>query len=116
MFTIDDVMREARMVGERAPVDAVPDPTGEGFGAWKEEMLTYFGCACDSFLSKYETYQERREDVLAAMKEGFTKLLLKQPYVEVPLQPMEKRPRMRELRIVEEVFEELESVPHHCTH
>ena len=46
------LLKKAEIIGLRAPVDVVPDPTVEGFDHWKADLLTYFGCAIDSFLDK----------------------------------------------------------------
>jgi len=115
MDAMEKVLERARRVGEKAPVDAVPDPTDEGYRAWKENLLTYFGCAMDNFLSENHA-EEAYEKILAAMKSGFRTLILAQPFVDVPLNPMGAPPRIRELQIIDEVFSELTVVPHHCTH
>jgi hypothetical protein len=109
------LLRKAEIIGLRAPVDVVPDPTVEGFDQWKAGLLTYFGCAIDSYLDKNHVPM-MTDDMFEAMKHGFARLVLSQPYVEAPLQPMEPTPRQIESQIIDEVFAELKTIPHHCTH
>ncbi len=113
---MEDVLVQAIIVGERAPVDAIADPTVDGFSAWKESLLTYFGCAIDNFLAENRNNEEIKEEIMDSMKAGVKKLILRQPYVDVPLQPMSLPARKDELRIIEEIFSELKVAPHHCTH
>ncbi|MEC4682145.1 MAG: hypothetical protein VST70_00465 [Nitrospirota bacterium] len=115
MKTMEEILARARIVGEKAHVDAVPDPTEEGYRMWKEDLLTYFGCAADNFLSENPA-EEIHDKILMAMQEGFSKLVLSQPFVDVPLNPMGTPPRIREIQIIGEVFSELKTIPHHCTH
>ncbi len=109
------LLKKAEIIGLRAPVDVVPDPTVEGFDHWKADLLTYFGCAIDSFLDKNHL-EMMTDEMFDSMKRGFTRLVLSQPYVEAPLQPMEPTPRQIENRIIDDVFAELKVIPHHCTH
>lgn len=115
MKTMEEILARARIVGEKAHVDAVPDPTEDGYRMWKADLLTYFGCAADNFLSEYPA-EEIHDKILMAMQEGFSKLVLSQPFVDVPLNPMGTPPRIREIQIIGEVFSELKTIPHHCTH
>ena len=115
-MTISKVLLEkALIIGLRAPIDVVPDPTSEGFAHWKADLLAYFGCAIDNYLDKNHV-EMLSDEMLESMKRGFARLVLSQPYVEAPLQPMEPTPREMEKRIVDEVFAELKTIPHHCTH
>ncbi|MCL5284318.1 MAG: hypothetical protein M1313_00930 [Nitrospirae bacterium] len=115
METMERLLDKARTIGERAWIDAVPDPTPEGFLHWKKDLLAYFGCATDNFLS--ENHLETLSDEMReSMKVGVMQLVMSQPYVEAPLQPMEPTPRETEIRIIDEVFNELKTIPHHCTH
>lgn len=109
------LLAEARRIGEGAWVDAVPDPTAEGFLQWKRDLITYFGCAADNFMAK-NRLETMTDELLESMKVGVMQLVMDQPYVEVPLQPMEPSPRETEIRIIDEVFNELKVIPHHCTH
>ncbi len=109
------LLAEARRIGEGAWVDAVPDPTPEGFLQWKRDLITYFGCAADNFMAK-NRLETMTDELLESMKVGVMQLVMDQPYVEVPLQPMEPSPRETEIRIIDEVFNELKVIPHHCTH
>ena len=115
MVTQEEILKKATLIGGRAPVDVVPDPTSEGFHRWKEDLLTYFGCAIDNFVA--ENHLEKfTDEMFAAMKNGFRQLVVSQPYVKEPLQPMEPLPRETELVTIEEVFSELKVISHHCTH
>lgn len=108
------VLKWAKTIGMRAPVETVPDFTEEGLRAWREDLLTYFGCAADNLLTEIKAGEELRPEILSAMKSGFKDLILTQPYVDVPLNPMESPPRGAELRVLDSVFAELPSHPHHC--
>ena len=116
---VKDVLERARMAGERAPVIAVPDPTVDGFAEWKKDLLAYFGCAADNLIHESGAEPEMRGEILAAMKEGFEELLMAQPYEGIPF-PLDAREKETEkaisLRILQEVFNELPVLPHHCTH
>ena len=101
-----DILSQAHLIGEHAPVDAIPDPTKDGFRQWKEDMRRYFIPTLDRFIARNHA-EALREKVLTAMKDGFVKLVLSQPYVKVPLQPMEPLPREEELHVIEEVFADL---------
>lgn len=108
------VLNWAKTIGMRAPVETVPDFTEEGLEFWKEDLLTYFGCAADNLMTEVKAGEELRPEIHSAMKAGFKELILTQPYVDVPLNPMEPPPRGAELRILDSVFDELPSHPHHC--
>ena len=112
----DQIIKKAYQTGLTAPVDVVPDPTEWGMTQWKENLLTFFGCATDNLVSKTGGNESMRPEILSAMREGFKKLVAAQPYVEVPLNPMETPPREQALRIIDLVFKELPLNPHHCTH
>ena len=115
-MTISKVhLEKALIIGLRAPIDVVPDPTSEGFAHWKADLLAYFGCAIDNYLDKNHV-EMMTDEMFKSMKGGFVRLVLSQPYVEVPLQPMEPTPRKMEQRIIDEVFAELKTIPHRCTH
>jgi len=112
----EDVLKMSRISGARAPVIAVPDPTAEGFGAWKKDLLVYFGCAADNLMHEGGVGDELRGEILSAMKDGFKELILSQPHVEVSQSQLrENETKMVELRILDEVFEEFPAYPHHCT-
>jgi hypothetical protein len=101
-----DVLARARLIGRGATVDAVPDPTAEGFDQWREDILRYFIPTLERFLSAHQA-EALRDQVVTAMREGFVELVISQPYVDVPLQPMEPLPRNGELHLIEEVFDGL---------
>ena len=115
MTTSEVLLEKAEIIGLRAPIDVVPDPTAAGFTQWKADLLAYFGCAIDNYLDKNHV-EMMTDEMFKSMKGGFVRLVLSQPYVEVPLQPMEPAPRKMEQRIIDEVFAELKTIPHRCTH
>ena len=63
------LLKKAEILGLRAPVDVVPDPTSEGFEQWKGDWLPYFGCAIDSFLDKNHVPM-MTDDMREAMKKA----------------------------------------------
>lgn len=117
-MTMEDVLERARVSGEKAPVMSLPSPTVDGLAAWKKDLLVYFGCAADNLINEVGGEPEMRGEILAAMKEGFEKMLIAQPHEEIPA-PLDVKWKETEkemsLRIVREVFNELPVSPHHCT-
>ena len=99
----------AKESGKKAPVNASPDPTPEGFNVWKEDLINHFKYRLDRFFedNHQPPHDEIHDDVVEAMKDGFKELVHKQPFVENPFHPKEPPPRSQSIRLIDEAFDEL---------
>ena len=105
----NELINLARESGSKAPVDAAPDPTNEGFQLWKEDMEIQFEKRLDGFFveNHLTPHIDLHDEIVEAMKDGFKELVHEQPFVENPFIPREAPPRRTANRLIDEVFGEL---------